>query len=120
MSILKQINRYENEQKKLWLEQNCLSEENLEYIRKVLLKPFKIKEIPTPYGGEALLLEYNLNTYRIEIDKDNMCLRLGKRNMVSNPKGLEHYHPVTKAGDESYFYGVDCFYDIIDWIAKKG
>jgi len=129
MSLIKQIYSYKQEIDTLWYEDNCLNEENLEYIKNVLLKPFRmvnsVKEEQDAYGETALIIQYQMATYKIEIDKEHSCLILWKKKQTINsslkkynPKDKELYTLIDRAGNDGCFKGVDAWVDIINWIAR--
>jgi len=130
MSVSSYVGRYKNEVNNLWYEENCLNDENLEYIKNVLLKPFKmvngVKEQTDAYNETALIIRYQLHSYKIEVDKESSCLILWKRKQSVNPnakkfnpKEKELYTLIDKAGEDGCFKSMDAWVDVINWIAKK-
>lgn len=88
---------------KLWYSRNCLSDDNIEYIE-TMCRTYGInsKVIPDGYGENALILTCNMDTYKVEVNKDEICLNLLKRNHVMNLKQKEYYHFVKSFKEDAW------------------
>lgn len=129
MIFKKRISKIESQRQKFWYEQNKLSEENLNHIKNVIIKPHKkiinVKEC-IDCGETALLFEYHMRVYKVEVIKEGSCLILSKRkqsvsaNIANyNSKDKECYSIIDHAGKDGCFYGNDAWYDVIHWVVRK-
>jgi hypothetical protein len=96
----------------LWYKRNQLNDDNIDYIQNVLCIPYKISA-KVIGSGDFLLLTYRLDTYRVEVDREQSCLLLCKRNKALNPKGKEQYHFLKQ------FDSCDCWCDLIMYVVRK-
>lgn len=98
-------------EKEMWF--NAVSIENNEQYVTSLLRKFKIEEYNVIYGGGilSLLFKYKTDSYRCDIDKENMKVVLLKRNLCGNSR-KDKFHKVKSFG------GLDCFYEIIKFVVK--
>jgi len=104
----------------LWYLRNCINDKNLEYIED-LLNHYKLndwKEIINGYGDLDLIIQKDLKTFKITVNKETMSLSLFERNKCANIKDQEFYHIVNNAGDNGKFTGEDVWIDILRFINK--
>lgn len=92
-------------------------DDNLEYTKKVL-KKFNIDKyhfVTDMYGCLALIIDINLNTYRIDVDMDNCEMVIRKKRIKYKAKRhpVEKLEPVKKIDK-------DCIWESIKWIVKDG
>lgn len=97
----------------LWF--NTVSLENNEQYVTLLLKIFNIEEYNFTYCGDILSLsfQYQIDSYRCDIDRDEKELILLKRNLCGNSR-KDRYHVVKK------FDGVDVWFEVFKFITKRG
>lgn len=106
--------------KKLWYSNNCIDQNNLPYISKMLENKNITcwKEI-VENGETALLINYKYNTYKIIVSENYMGLILMERNKANNIKALENYRRLYNSGENGIFTGDDCWYNIIEYISRN-
>lgn len=108
--------------RELWYRQNKIDEDNMVKIKNLLIY-FNIKLLKLDdckeiiHNGEScLIVKIELETYRIDIDKENMCLILLQRNSDSSIK--EKYRRLYDVGTNGSFAGCDCWFNVFQYLSQ--
>jgi hypothetical protein len=98
-----------------WIERNSLNNPSCErYVKSLIdnhfeFKTYKINEYDTT--EKALWVTYGCFSYIIEIDKDNISLKVLEQNIGTSKN---KYHLLKKN-----FSGDSCWYDCLSWIKDR-
>ena len=98
-----------------WIERNSLNNESCKrYVEKLCISMnfeyFKIGEYDIE--EQALWITYGLYSYIIEVDKDDISLKVFESN--KNQKEEMRYHIMQKR-----FNGDSCWYECLTWIKNR-
>lgn len=110
-----EIDKLENQKRLLWQKRNSLK--NNEDMVCRLCKQLKIDRynITINCSGELdLIVEHNLDSYKVQNDRDQLTLNLLERNKALNKKDKEKYHLIMT------FEGDDIWYSILKYIKNRG
>ena len=95
-----------------WIVRNSLNNDNCKrYVEKLCIflsfKYFKFGEYDSE--EQALWITYGTKSYIVEIDKENICLKILERNNYFSDK--DRYYLLDK-----FFTGDNCWYECLNWI----
>ena len=98
-----------------WVKRNSLNNESCKrYVEKLCksmnFEYFKFGEYDCE--EQALWITYGLYSYIIEVNKEEICLKVFEEN--TNQKNKTKYHLL-----EKYFSGDTCWYECLNWIKKR-
>jgi hypothetical protein len=70
-------------------------------------------------GNSALMVTINNKQYTIEVDNENMCLKVLAKNTFGNKSGhRQHYVKDKSTGKPLQFKGNICWDELISWLKR--